>query len=89
MYRKKSPGYVFLIVLMGSIIGTVLGKLVTAIIPEESVVSKFFLVSADWGIQPFTVDIGILTVTFGFTFELNVVGILGIAFAAYLLRYYL
>ena len=89
MYRKKTPIYVFMIFFVGSIVGTVMGKLVAFVLPEGSVVHKFFLVSGTWGVQPFTVDIGLLNITFGFTLELNVIGILGIAFAAYLLKYYL
>jgi hypothetical protein len=89
MNRKKSPVYIVFILILGSIIGTVLGKLVAAGIPEGSVVRKFFLVAANWGVQPFTVDLGIFSITLGFTLELNVIGVLGIVFTAYLLRYYL
>lgn len=71
------------------IIGNTLGKLLAFILPDDSVVEKFFLQSANWGVEPTTLNAGLFTITIGFSFELNVVGILGIAFAAYLLRYYL
>ena len=87
--RKKPIKFVILILFLGMIIGTSLGKLIAFLLPDNSVVEKFFIQSASWGLEPFTADAGLCTLTFGFSFELNVVGILGIAFAAYLLRYYL
>ena len=89
LFRKRSIGYVILILFLGSIVGTVLGKLVALILPDGSVVEKFFLISPEWGIQPFTINAGLFKVTFGLEFELNVIGIIGIAFAGYLLKYYL
>lgn len=89
MSRKKSPVYVVAMLILGSLIGTVLGKLIAIVIPEGSVVHQFFLVSVDWGVQPLTLNLGIATLTLGMTLELNVISVLGIAFMAYLLRYYL
>lgn len=89
MSRKKSPVYIVAMLILGSLIGTVLGKLIAIIIPEESVVHQFFLVSLDWGVQPVTLNLGIATFTIGLSLELNVISVLGIAFMAYLLRYYL
>ncbi|MCK5737899.1 DUF4321 domain-containing protein [bacterium] len=50
---------------------------------------QFFLISAQWGVEPTTLNAGLFSMTLGMTFELNVIGIMGIAAAAYLLRYYL
>jgi len=50
MSRKKSPVYIVAMLILGSLIGTVLGKLIAIIIPEGSVVRQFFLVSVDWGV---------------------------------------
>lgn len=87
--RKKPIKYVILILFMGMIVGNALGKIIAFILPDDSVVEKFFIQAASWGVEPSTVNAGLFSLTFGFSFELNVVGILGIAFAAYLLRYYL
>jgi len=77
------------VLFLGMIIGNTLGRIIALILPDDSIVEKFFLQSTNWGIEPTTLNAGLFTVTFGFSFELNVVGILGVAFAAYLLRYYL
>ena len=89
LFRKKSIGYVIFILFLGSIVGTTLGKLIALLLPDGTVVEKFFLVAFNWGIETFTMDAGLFKFTFGLEFQLNIIGILGIAFAAYLLRYYL
>jgi len=89
LFKKKSIGYIILVLFLGSIIGTTLGKIIALVLPDGSVVEKFFLEAFRWGVKTFTVDIGLFQFTLGFEFELNVVGIIGIAFAGYLLRYYL
>jgi hypothetical protein len=85
--NRKSLGFVFLILIIGAIIGTALGELIAYLLPE-GVVEQFFLKSATIGFEPFTVNLGIISFTLGFKFILNVIGIVGIAFAAYMLRWY-
>ncbi|MBN1350654.1 DUF4321 domain-containing protein [candidate division KSB1 bacterium] len=87
--KKKTMKYVIFILFLGLIIGSALGKIIAWILPDGSVVEKFFVQAATWGVEPITINAGLMTLTFGFTFELNVVGILGVAIAAYLLKYYL
>ncbi len=87
--HRKSLGYTIFILFSGSIIGTAVGRLIAWLLPDGSVVEKFFLVSFKWGFDPFMLDLGLFDFTFGLHFEINVIGVLGIAFAAYLLRYYL
>ncbi len=76
-----------LALLFGAAIGTALGELIALIIPT-GVVQQFFLRSAIVGFEPFTINTGVFTFTFGFTFKLNSIGIIGIALAAYMLRWY-
>jgi hypothetical protein len=85
--NRKSLGFVFLILIIGAIIGTALGELIAYLLPE-GVVEQFFLKSATIGFDPFTVNLGIISFTLGFKFILNVIGIVGIAVAAYMLRWY-
>lgn len=87
--HRKSLGNTIFILFLGSIVGTALGRLIAWLLPDGSVVEKFFLISFKWGFEPFKVDAGLFDFTFGLHFEINVIGILGIAFAAYLLKYYL
>lgn len=85
--RGRSFGFILLILILGAIIGTALGELIGFLLPE-GVVEQFFLRSALFGFEPFTVNLEVFTFTVGFTFKLNIVGIIGIAFTAYILRWY-
>ena len=85
--RKKSLGLLVFILFLGAIIGSALGELMALLLPS-GVVKQFFLRSATIGFNPATINLGVLEFTLGFKFILNVIGIIGIAFAAYLLRWY-
>jgi hypothetical protein len=85
--RRISLGVVVVILFIGAIIGTSLGELIAYLLPE-GVVEQFFLKSATLGFDPFTVNLGIISFTLGFKFILNVIGIVGIGLAAYMLRWY-
>jgi len=85
--RKKSLALLILTLLLGAILGSALGELIALLLPT-GVVKQFFLRSATIGFNPMTLNLGLLEFTLGFKFVLNVVGIIGIAFAVYLLRWY-
>jgi hypothetical protein len=85
--RKRSPGILILFLLLGAIIGSALGELIAFIMPD-GVVKQFFIRSATIGFDPVTVNLGFINFTFGCHFILNVIGVVAIAFAAYLLRWY-
>lgn len=84
--RKKSIGWILLIILLGALIGSALGEILAYILPQ-GVVKEFFLRSAVFTLGPATLDIVILTFTLGFSLKINVIGILGIIIAAYFLRW--
>lgn len=85
--RKRPLAILIVFLFLGAMIGSALGQLVALLLPD-GVVKQFFTRSATIGFKPFTVDLGFISFTLGFTFILNVIGIVGIAFAAYLLRWY-
>ena len=85
--RKISLGILILFLFLGAIIGSALGKLIAFMLPD-GVVKQFFLRSATIGFDPVTINLGFISFTFGFEFILNVIGVVSIAFAAYLLRWY-
>ncbi len=85
--RKRSLGYLALVLFLGALIGSALGELVGLVIPP-GVVREFFLRAAVGGISPATLNASLFTITVGFTFKLNVVGVVGVALAAYILRWY-
>jgi uncharacterized membrane protein len=84
--RKKSLTFIIFIIIIGALIGTVVGEIVAYLIPA-GVVKDFFLKSASASIGPGTINIIIMTFTLGFSFKLNVMGIIGILIAAYALRW--
>jgi uncharacterized membrane protein len=84
--RKKSAVFVIFIVIIGAMIGTALGEVIGILVPP-GVVQDFFLKSASASIGPGTLDIILLTLTLGFSFKINVMGVIGILIAAYALRW--
>ena len=84
--RKKNIGFIILIIILGAVIGSALGEIIAFILPA-GVVKEFFLKSASASIGPGTLNIIIFTLTLGFSFKVNTIGILGIVIAAYILRW--
>lgn len=85
--RKKSLGFVILILVLGALIGSVLGEVIGLILPD-GVVKDFFTKAIHGEVGPATVNLILFTFTVGFTFKLNIVGVVGIFIAAYLMRWY-
>lgn len=86
-YQKRSLGLIFIVLLFGAVIGTILGDLLALLLPE-GVVKQFFLQSVSLGISPVTLDFIIGTVTFGLRVKFNISSVLGLAVAYYFLRYF-
>jgi len=84
--RKKSAAFIIFIIVVGAMIGTALGEVIGLLVPA-GVVKDFFLESASASIGPGTLDIILLTLTLGFSFKINVMGVIGILIAAYALRW--
>jgi hypothetical protein len=84
--RKKSVSFVIFIIIIGAMIGTALGEVIGIIVPK-GVVQDFFLKSVSASIGPATLNIILITLTLGFSFKLNITGVIGILIAAYALRW--
>jgi hypothetical protein len=84
--RHVSFRLLVLIIILGALIGTVIGQI--AIFLPDGVVKEFFLRSVTSGLDPSTLDLNIFSLTIGFTFNLNISGVIGIGFAVYMLRWY-
>ena len=84
--RKKSTTFIVFIIIVGAMIGTAIGEVIGILVPQ-GVVQDFFLKSASASIGPGTLNIILLTITLGFSFKLNVMGVIGILIAAYALRW--
>jgi len=84
---RKPIGRVVLVIVMGALIGSLTGQLISLVLPE-GVVKDFFLKSAPLAIGPAQVDIGFLGFTFGLSINFNIAGLIGVAVAIYLFRWY-
>jgi len=71
---KKGNFYLILLILTCSIIGTILGNAFSKILPILNTGEKI-------GFGPATLDLNLLSVTFGFQANLTVAGIIGIIIA--------
>ncbi|MCD6440712.1 MAG: DUF4321 domain-containing protein [Candidatus Marinimicrobia bacterium] len=85
--RKISIILVLGILLLGAMVGSLAGELLKMGIPD-GVVKEVFLRSIDITIGPGMVDFIMFSITLGFTLKLNLIGILGIMVAYYLLRFW-
>lgn len=84
---KKSMGRVILFIVMGVMIGSLLGQLLGLVLPD-GVVKEFFLKHTTLEVGPAPINVGLFSFTFGFKIILNIVGLIGIIVAIYLLRWY-
>lgn len=84
--RRVSFRLLVLIIILGALIGTVIGQI--AYLLPDGVVKDFFILSVTSGFDPSTLDLNIFSLTLGFTFSLNISGVIGIATAVYMLRWY-
>jgi len=81
----KSTVWFVIIVVVGALLGTFLGKFIGIVIPSGAI-RDMFLTDLTAGLNPTTLDLKIVDLTFGCLFKLNVMSVLGIAAAALLFR---
>ena len=72
--KKGSSIYLVLIIAFGSIIGSIIGKIFSNIFPLLNYGETI-------GFGPATLDLNIITLTFGFSADLTLAGIVGILIA--------
>ena len=85
--EKRNLLFVFLVLFFGAATGTALSSFVGFTMPD-GVVRDFFLNSKQLGWESFTLNLQIITLTIGFTIDVSVASIIGMAFAWYFLRYF-
>lgn len=84
--RKKSIGWILLVIVLGALVGSALGEVMGLILPE-GVVRDFFLRSAEFSIGPTLINIVVITFTLGFSIKLNIIGVIGIVLVGYFLKW--
>jgi hypothetical protein len=83
---RHGLGLIVLIVVSGLTIGSLLGELVASLLPS-GVIHDLLTRGPQIGLSPpATVDLRFMALTFGIVLKINVVGLLGVALAAFALR---
>ena len=88
--QKRSISFIFLTLLFGVIVGSILSQFIGAFFPD-GVVKDFFLTSNSigWGINPNNwIDLFVIRIKTGFFVDVSVVSILGMGISWYFLRYF-
>jgi len=84
---KRTIVFALGILLIGSMVGSLVGELLQLGIPD-GVVKEVFLRSVEINIGPGVLDWKLFSLTLGFTLKINLIGIIGLGVAYYLLRYW-
>ena len=87
---KKNFGFIFSVILLGMLIGTIFSLFISFFIPD-GVVKNFFLLSKSFGFgaaENNWVDFGFLRLKLGFFVDISIVSIFGLFVSWYLLRYF-
>lgn len=85
--KKTSLLFVICILLIGTMLGSLCGELIKMSLPE-SVVKEVFLRSIGISVGPGTLNLIMFSITLGLTLKINLIGIVGLAIAYYLLRFW-
>jgi len=83
----RKLGYLTLILLLGLILGSAVGEVLGYFLPE-SPVKKVFITGFTYVFPPATLDLIVLSVTFGFSIKANVVSFLFVFLLAHLLKWF-
>jgi len=75
------------VLILGAMLGSLLGEVLKMAIPD-GVVKEVFLRSINLQLGPGVLDLLMFSVTLGFSMTLNLIGILGLIAAYYILRFW-
>jgi len=83
---SKSIFWFVLVIIVGALIGSFLGKFIETAFPAASMVRDLFATEISAGLNPATLDLRIIEVTFGCLIKLNVTAVLGMLIAGYVFK---
>ena len=84
--RDDSVIVLLVILILGALIGTVMGEVIAAMAPG-GIVEKIFSKGINPGLSPpATLDLKVLSISFGFNVKINLSSLLGIGLAVLLYR---
>jgi len=83
---SKTIIFFVLIIIVGALIGSFLGKFIQNAFPEGSSVKDLFATEISAGLSPTTLDLRIIEFTLGFLVKLNVTAVVGMLIAGYIFK---
>ncbi len=84
-FMGKSAVWFVMVVIVGALLGSFLGKLIGIVVPAGSI-RNLFSTEIAAGLSPTTLDLRIIVLTIGCMFKFNVMSFVGIVGAAYIFR---
>ena len=85
--RKLRLPVLALVLFLGLLIGSVLGRALGVVLPE-GMWRTFLVEGLGVALGPVTVDLAVFSFTVGFSFDINVTGVIGVLALAQVLRWY-
>ncbi len=75
-----------LILIIGTLLGVFIGKVILKIFPSDSMIREMLGLEIKPGLQPTTIDLGILEITLGAVVKLNITGVIGLIITVLIFR---
>ncbi|HEY4485136.1 MAG TPA: DUF4321 domain-containing protein [Nitrospiria bacterium] len=83
---QKTSWLLFFFILLGGLLGGLLGEILRVIAPQGPLQEIFSRVHEIGLVPPFTIDLKLMAVTFGFQLRINLFSILGILLGIYIYK---
>ena len=83
--RPGSTTGLVVLLILGALVGALLGEIIRLLFPG-GILEQIFARGVSPGLSPATMDLRVLSVTFGFIVRLNLASVLGIALALLVYR---
>ena len=86
---RQSLGKVVLVLLLGALVGAVFSQVIGLFLREGSVAHQVFLEGyRDFGIPTVRLNLVVVELTFGLTFNVTLMSVVGVFVASQMLRWY-
>jgi len=82
----KTPWLLVFFILLGGLLGGLLGEILRVIAPQGPLQDIFSRIHEIGLSPPFTIDLKLFTITFGFLFRINLFSILGVLLGIYIYK---
>lgn len=83
---SRNVMFFVLVIIVGALIGSFLGKFVEKAFPDSSMLGELFATEINAGLAPTNLDLRVVELTFGCLVKLNITAVLGMIIAGYIFR---